>query len=263
MGEAAEIVVVTGAASGIGAATVERFLATGAAVIAVDIATGIRVDEPGADLAWVSGSVADDATWDAVLRASLDRFGEPPGVLVSNAARFGSGTVLTTELDGWRQMLEVNLFGAVRGIRACLPGMIKRGRGAIVTVASVDAFLAEQDLVAYCTSKGALVQLTRCVAMDFARDGVRANAVCPGTVASETFERIHREAPDGARLLEMRRERNPLGRILLPVEIASTIEFLASDASSGMTGSVLTVDAGLSTSFDFRSEAHREFRMNP
>jgi NAD(P)-dependent dehydrogenase (short-subunit alcohol dehydrogenase family) len=255
-----DVVVVTGAASGIGAATVRRFLAAGASVIGVDIATSARSNEQ-ASLAWVQGSVADATTWEAVLTASANYFGAPPTVLVSNAARFGSGNVLTTPLDGWRQMLEVNLFGAVLGIRACLPAMVERRKGAIVTVASVDAFLAEQDLVSYCTSKGALVQLMRCVALDFARDGVRANAVCPGTVASETFERIHREAPDGDALLEVRRNRNPLGRILEPDEVASAIEFLASDASSGMTGSILTVDAGLSTSFDFRPDQHREFRI--
>jgi NAD(P)-dependent dehydrogenase (short-subunit alcohol dehydrogenase family) len=254
------LAVVTGAASGIGAATTARLLQDGLDVVAIDLNDPpARLDRDRRRLAWIDSSVADKQTWDRALAEAQRAFGRLPTILVSNAARFGSGTALTTDVDEWRRIIDVNLFGAVLGVRACLPGMIAQSDGRIVAVASVDAYMAEQDLVAYCTSKGALLQLIRCVSVDFARDGVRANVVCPGTVATETFNRIHAEAPNGDELLAMRRARNPLGRILAPEEIATTIAFLVSDASSGMTGSVLTVDAGLSVSFDFRSKEHSTF----
>ena len=255
-----DLAVVTGAASGIGAATTARLLSDGHNVLGIDLLDATApVDSGSGRLAWVMGSVAERETWDRAMDEADRVFGQPPTILVSNAARFGSGTALTTDIDDWRGIIDVNLFGAVLGVRACLPGMIAQSNGRIVAVASVDAYMAEQDLVAYCTSKGALLQLMRCVAVDFARAGVRANVVCPGTVATETFNRIHAEAPNGEELLQMRRERNPLGRILDPLEIAAAIAFLVSDNSSGMTGSVLTVDAGLSVSFDFRSNEHSTF----
>jgi NAD(P)-dependent dehydrogenase (short-subunit alcohol dehydrogenase family) len=254
-----DLAVVTGAASGIGAATTARLLSDGLNVLGIDLLGAAASEDSGGRLAWVVGSVAEQQTWDRAINEAHRVFGQSPTILVSNAARFGSGTALTTDLDEWKGIIDVNLFGAVLGVRACLPGMIAGSSGRIVAVASVDAYMAEQDLVAYCTSKGALLQLMRCVAVDFARDGVRANVVCPGTVATETFNRIHAEAPNGGELLSMRRERNPLGRILDPLEIAATIAFLVSDSSSGMTGSVVTVDAGLSVSFDFRPKNHSTF----
>jgi NAD(P)-dependent dehydrogenase (short-subunit alcohol dehydrogenase family) len=247
-----DVAVVTGAASGIGEAAVLRLQARGWAVIGVDLdPPSQRLATAEGTLLWVRGTVSSTDTWTQVLETARS-LGRLPTSLVSNAARFGGGTVLTTSLDAWQGMFEVNVFGAVRALQACLPGMIQQGRGTIVTVTSVDAFMAEQGLAAYCSSKGALLQLTRCVAVDFARAGIRANTVCPGTTDTPAFRRVHDSFPDPERFLTERQERNPLGRILSSDEVARAIEFLASEDSAGMTGAAVTVDGGLSASFDFR-----------
>lgn len=247
---APDLAVVTGAASGVGAATTTRFLKSSIPVVGVDLAPQpAEVDE----VAWVQGDVSSEEVWERVLAISLARFGTTPSILVSNAALVVVGDLLTLSDDDWRSVFDVNLYGAVRGIRACLPGMIERRRGAIVTVASVDAYLAEQGLAAYCSSKGALLQLTRCVAMDHAPDGVRANCVCPGVIDTPFFRRHLETASDPERFLRVREARNPLGRLLRPDEVAAAVVFLAGEGSSGMTGATVTVDAGLSASFDFRT----------
>ena len=131
--------------------------------------------------------------------------------------------------------------------------MIERGRGSIVAVASVNALQAEQGLVAYNASKGALLQLIRTVAVDHARDGVRANVVCPGVTDTPLFRAHLATARDPERFRAAREQRNPLGHLLDPDDVARAVAFLAGDESSGMTGSTLIVDAGLTASFDFRT----------
>lgn len=247
-----DIAVVTGAASGVGRASVARFLDRGVAVLGLD-----RSERPAdfehEQLEWVQGDVALEETWVTVRDLSVERFGTSPGIFVANAAQLIVGSVTTLTDDEWRSVFEVNVFGAVRGMRMCIPGMIERGRGAIVTVASVDAFMAEQGLAAYCSSKGALLQLTRCVAVDYARDGIRANCVCPGVIDTPFFRRHLETATDPAHFLRVREQRNPLGRLLQADEIAAVVVFLASDDASSITGTCVTADAGLSASFDFRT----------
>ncbi len=243
--------VVTGAASGIGAATVERFRAEGRSVVGVDIQ-----DAPagldGDGLAWVSGDVARPETWEDVIVCAQTAFSELPCALVLNAARHVVGTILDTSPADWQSVFDVNVMGAYHGMRACLPGMRERGEGAIVTVASVDAFMVEQSFVAYCASKGALLQMTRAVALDHARDGIRANCVCPG-VTNTPFFRRHLDAADNPEAwLSERIARQPLGRLLEPEDVASVVAFLVSDEAAGVVGAMTVVDGGLSTGFDFR-----------
>jgi NAD(P)-dependent dehydrogenase (short-subunit alcohol dehydrogenase family) len=244
------VAVVTGAASGIGEATVARLRAADWAVLGVDLS-----DRPGAEdphIAWVKGDVASTDTWDAVLAESERRFGAAPEGLVLNAARHVVGTILDTTPEEWDSVFDVNVKGAYHGIRACLPAMRERGAGSIVTVASVDAFMAEQAFVAYCSSKGALLQLTRGVALDFARDGIRANCVCPGVTDTPFFRHHLHSADDPDAWLAERIDRQPLGRLLDPDDVAGVVAFLISDSARGVTGSMTVVDGGLSTGFDFR-----------
>jgi NAD(P)-dependent dehydrogenase (short-subunit alcohol dehydrogenase family) len=130
--------------------------------------------------------------------------------------------------------------------------MMGRHGGTIVTVASVDGLLAEQGAASYCASKAALIQLSRATAVDFAHRGVRVNCVCPGTTDTPMFRWHLARSHDPPAQLAERSARNPLGRILDPEEVASAVEFLAGPSSSGITGAVLTVDAGLTASYDFR-----------
>jgi len=242
-----DLAVVTGAGSGVGRSVARILRGRGVDVIGVDIAP-----DRSLDITSVEGDVAAPSTWAAVLAASA-RHRREATLLVINAAVVHVGSVLDLDDAEWQQTLDVNVFGGVRALRALVPGMQRVGRGSIVAVASVDAFMAEQGLAAYCSSKGALVQLARCCAVDFARDGIRVNCVCPGVIDTPFFRRHLSTASDPQRLLEVRKRRNPLGRLLRPEEVAETIVFLLSDASSGTTGAQFTVDAGLTASFDFRT----------
>jgi NAD(P)-dependent dehydrogenase (short-subunit alcohol dehydrogenase family) len=248
---AADVAVITGAASGIGEAAARLLRERGLRVVGVDLAPGQEAD----GLSWVQADVADQELWPAVVELSASRFGAPPAVLVLNAATIAVGTVTEVSEDDWRRVFDVNVLAAARALRACLPPMIERGRGSIVAVASVNALQAEQGLVAYNASKGALLQLIRTVAVDHARDGIRANVVCPGTTDTPLFRAHLATASDPARFLSVREERNPLGRLLRPDEVAQAVAFLVSDESAGMTGATIAVDAGLTASFDFRTGA--------
>jgi NAD(P)-dependent dehydrogenase (short-subunit alcohol dehydrogenase family) len=247
---ATDIAIVTGGASGIGASTVSALRADGIPVVAVDLAHPARhSDDPL--LVAVAGDVASADTWPSVLDG-CERLGGPPSMLVVNAARLIVGTVLDLgELD-FRSVLETNVLGAYQALRACLPPMIERGGGAIVTVGSTDALVAEQGLAAYCTSKGALLQLTRCVAVDHAHQGIRANCVCPGATNTPFFRTHVDAAADPAAFLREKEGRHPSGRILQPGEVASTIRFLLGAASSGINGAAITIDGGLLATFDYR-----------
>lgn len=246
------VAVVTGSSSGVGAATVARLRGRGLSVV------GIDVQAPAADLApdpesvFVHGSVAQTSVWEEVRSTSRARFEADPTVVVFAAAVLRTGSILELSEDEWQGHFDVNVNGVFRGLRALLPAMLKTGESSIVTVASVDAYMAEQGLAGYCSSKGALLQLTRCLAVDHARQGVRANCVAPGVIDTPFFRRHLDTASDPEAFLHVREQRNPLGRLLQADEVAATVEFAALDAV-GMTGSVLTVDAGLSASFDFRT----------
>lgn len=246
-----DIAIVTGAASGIGARCVERLSEAGIDVVGIDLAAPTA--SASSQVEWIEGDVTTDDAWHRATDAALDRFGASPSMLVLNAAHMEVGNVLELDDRQWARVFDVNVFSAVRGLRACLPAMIERRSGAIVTVASVDALFAEQGLAAYCSSKGALLQLTRTVAVDFARDGVRANCVCPGVTDTPFFRRHLSTASRPQEFLRVREERNPLGRLLDPDEVATLIAFLLSAAAKGITGSTFTVDAGLTASFDFRT----------
>lgn len=251
-----QVAVVTGAGSGVGRSVTERFLRRGLHVVGVDL-----VDLPESfgsgtsSLSWVRGSVGEEATWQRVMRTARTDAGGAPDVAVLNAAQLHVGTVLDLTEEQWRECFDVNVTGVFHAMRALLPAMIALGRGSVVTVASVDAYLAEQGLAAYCSSKGALLQLTRCLAMDHARQGIRVNCVAPGVIDTPFFRRHLETAADPQAFLAVRQQRNPLGRLLDPDEVAGVVEFAAVGDSGGMTGSVLTVDAGLTASFDFRTGA--------
>lgn len=241
--------VVSGAASGVGLATTLRLLARGWRVIGVDLAE--RPDTLDAGVQWVRGNTARPETWAEALSTAEYSAGAPTTVVL-NAAVLITGSVLELSPEDWHQQFDVNVTGPFHALRTFLPPMIKAGGGSVVTIASVDAYQAEQGLAGYCSSKGALLQLTRCVAMDHARQGVRANCIAPGVIDTPFFRRHLESAAEPARFLAAREQRNPLGRLLSPDDVAATVEHVALDAT-GMTGALVTVDAGLSASFDFRT----------
>lgn len=244
------IAIVTGAGSGVGKETARLLREAGDVVIGVDAHWGDEFDAT----CCVQGDVRQAQTWDDAL-ASAGRYGGAPSKLVLNAGLLVVGSLLDVSMAQLREVFDVNVFAVALGLQKCVPPMIADGGGSIVAVASVDAFMVEQGLAAYCSSKGALLQLVRSVALDYARSGLRVNCVCPGAIDTPFFQRHVTAAADSERFLREKIERHPAGRILTPVDVAAVVEFLLDSRSLGMNGSTVTVDGGLTSTFDFQSSA--------
>jgi 2-keto-3-deoxy-L-fuconate dehydrogenase len=228
---------VTGAASGIGAAVARRLSAEGAQVILADVALDAveaLARELGSDARAVQLDVRDEEQV-APAMADLD-------VLI-NVAGIGSTTSAPdTPLEVWENVLAVNARGTFLCCKHAIPGMVDRGGGSIVNMASVAALVGLRNRAAYCASKGAVVALTRALAVDHVADGIRVNAVCPGTVDSPWVRRLVEEVGES---LEALRARQPMGRLGMPEEIAEAVAYLASDRAAFVTGTVLVIDGGL------------------
>jgi 2-keto-3-deoxy-L-fuconate dehydrogenase len=226
---------VTGAGSGIGAAVARRLATDGADVVLADVALA-----PVEELARELGGRAlqldvRDEEQVAPAMAGLD-------VLV-NVAGIGSTTsVPDTPLDVWENVFAVNARGTFLCCKHAIPGMAERRSGSIVNVASIAALVGLRNRAAYCASKGAVVALTRALALDHVADGIRVNAVCPGTVDSPWVRRLVEDAGES---LDDLRARQPMGRLGLPEEVADAVAYLASDAAGFVTGSALVIDGGL------------------
>jgi NAD(P)-dependent dehydrogenase (short-subunit alcohol dehydrogenase family) len=228
---------VTGAGSGIGEAVARALHAEGAIVTLADV-----TDAAAAVAAELDGSaraVRLDVRDEAEVRAALV---EPVDVLV-NVAGIGSTTnAPDTPLEVWEQVFAVNARGTFLTCKHAIPGMTARGGGSIVNVGSVAALVGLKNRAAYCASKGAVVALTRALAVDHVADGIRVNAVCPGTVDSPWVRRL---VEDVGESLEGLRARQPMGRLGEPREIAESILYLASEQAAFVTGTVLVIDGGL------------------
>ena len=228
---------VTGAGSGIGAAVARRLAAEGAELLLAD-AAGDRVrdvaGELGEAVGWVQLDVRDE---DAVRAATGDL-----DVLV-NVAGIGSTTSAPdTPLDVWEDVFAVNARGTFLCCKHAIPGMVARGGGTVVNIGSVAGLVGLRNRAAYCASKGAVIALTRALAVDHVGDGVRVNVVCPGTVDSPWVQRLVHDAGES---LDALRARQPMGRLGTPEEIADAVLYLASDAAAFVTGSSLVIDGGL------------------
>jgi 2-keto-3-deoxy-L-fuconate dehydrogenase len=160
-----------------------------------------------------------------------------------NVAGIGSTTnAPDTPLEVWENVFAVNARGTFLCCKHAIPGMIERGGGAIVNIASVAGLVGLPNRAAYCASKGAVIALTRAMAIDHVRQGVRVNAVCPGTVDSPWVRRLVDEAGES---LDALRARQPMGRLGTPEEVAQAVLYVASDAAAFITGSGLVIDGGL------------------
>ncbi len=240
-------ILITGASSGIGAATARRFGAEGGRVMvsALDEA-GCRavVDDivaAGGEAAFLHGDLAERAFCDEVVDQTVARFGRLD-VLVNNAGISRRGTVETMSHQDWRLTFAVNLDAMFFLSRRALPIMKRQGGGVIVNTASELAVTAPRNNAAYAASKGAVLQFTRAMALDHAREGIRVNAICPGPVDTPLLVGFGDDPEE--RIKEIA-EATPMGRIGTPDEIAGAIAFLASDDASFMTGSALFADGGI------------------
>ena len=242
--------VVTGAASGIGRETALRFAEEGAAVVCAD-RDAAGADAVAAEIAAKGGSAhavaADIASAQDVARLAEEALAarRTIEVLVNNAGvTILGGVAELTEAD-WQREIDINLSGAFRVSKAFWPHFAQAGGGAILSTASIAGVVAAPQDAAYVASKAGLIMLTRCMALDGASVGIRANCICPGFVDTPMFDGFLAEQPEPERALARAAGRTPLGRIGTPRDIADGFVYLASDDAAWITGTALVIDGGL------------------
>lgn len=241
-----KVVIVTGAAGGVGKSVVTLLASRGANVVAEDLSLEVHeLGSIGTNVATFVGDVGNAATAHQAVRLAKEHFGGVD-VLVNNAAIILSKDILQTTEEEWDQVMNVNVKGAFHHIRAALPEMLERSKGSIVNVSSISGVLGLSKQAAYCASKGALVQMTRQLAVEYAAQGIRVNSVAPGAVDTPFLARHLDAQPDRHAAVTQVNEAHPIGRFASPMEIANVIAFLASDAASFVTGEILMVDGGYS-----------------
>lgn len=233
------VAVVTGAARGIGRATVELLLAEGAQVVACDIRPEMR-DWVDPRVQVVVGDVADEASARRAVQTAVDHFGTLD-ILVNNAGRTLNAPAVETTADDWDDIMRVNARGTFLHCREALRVMVPLGRGSIVNLASVVSVVGMPQTAAYAASKGAIAQLTKVLALEHGAQGIRVNAVAPGVVETDILEGI---VPDSRATLASYGSAHPLGRVASPHEIAEVVAWAASPRSSFVTGAVLLADGG-------------------
>ena len=237
------VAIVTGGASGMGAATVRRLAAGGASVMIVDrnadLARAVAIETGGTAIV---GDVADSSFCDGAVATAMERHGGLD-VLVNAAGVIVRASGEDTTDEQWAKIMGVNVSGTFFMCRAALRVMKANRRGAIVNFGSIWGDLGSAGVAAYCASKGAVHNLTRALAMDHAADGIRVNAVCPGEVNTPMLQSERAEEVT-EQLLTAIAATVPMGRLADPDEIARVVCFLASDEASYMTGALVSVDAG-------------------
>ena len=244
-----KVVIVTGAGSGIGRATALAFAREGGIVAAADrsrekaeAVVAEAVAQGGRAMA-IACDVSQAADCDAAVRATETSFG-PLDILVNNAGIGTTGTVVTTDPEAFDRLLSVNVRGTFLMSRAALGVMVPRRRGVIVNAGSTAGMRAVADRAAYVATKHAVVGLTRAMALDHVKDGIRVNAVCPGTTLTPWIDERLAEAPDPDAAMAALVARQPMGRLGTAEEMAAAYLFLASDESAFTTGATLVVDGG-------------------
>lgn len=243
-------VVVTGAARGIGRAIAERVTSAGAYTVCADV----DLDELQRVTAGVAGEggaveahqcdVSDPDDVERLMQAA-ERHGGPHA-LVSNAAIQYEQTIEDTPPEDWDRVVGINLKGVYLCARAAIPRMRRLGGGSIVNMASVNGFWVEPQLGVYCTAKGGVINLTRSIALDFGKDGIRCNCICPGYIDTGMAQRYFEVQPDPDAARVEAGRLHALGRIGRPEEVAAVALFLCSDESSFCTAQPFIVDGGLS-----------------
>lgn len=242
-----KVAIITGAASGIGASTAKLFAVNGAKVVIADIRKDAALDvanqiqSSGGDAYSIEVDVSNETQVKEMVQETVERFGALH-ILFNNAGIASAGSVESLSLVDWNRVLAVNLTGTFLCSKYSIPAIKNSGGGAIVTMSSSAGIAAEKNIAAYSASKGGIIMLSRQMALDYARDGIRINCVCPGwidTPFNDPFiesPEIHQTTIDTL---------VPLGRQGVPDDVANAVLYLVSDDSRYVTGTVLTIDGGL------------------
>lgn len=233
-------VVVTGGAQGIGAAAAHQFTEEGGSVVILDL-------NPHSEDSRVSAircDIGDTASVNAAMQGAIEKLGGLD-ILVNNAGIGAQGDVTANDDDEWQRVMNINVRGPARVTAAALPHLRRSSHAAIVNVSSIAATAGLPERALYSASKGAVLSLTLAMAADCARDGIRVNAVCPGTTRTPWVDRLLASAADPAEELRQLELRQPHGRLVDPREVAEAVCFLASPQSGSTIGAALAVDGGM------------------
>ena len=244
------VAIITGAASGIGKASAFAFAAEGARLVAVDIdreggeQTVRQIQDAGAEACFECTDVSKENAVAEMISRSAGRWGGID-ILFNNA-----GVVLVKELhrtteEEWDHLMSINLKAAFLAIKHVIPHLRRSGRGVILNTGSIGSFVGQLGTPAYIASKGALALLTKSLALDYARDGIRVNCLCPGITDTPMLREHLGRGPQAEQVIAQRLSRVPLGKILQPEDIARAALYLVCDDSVGVTGTLHVVDGGL------------------
>ncbi len=244
-----KVVVVTGGANGIGRAICEVFAGEGAHIVVSDIdeergkkvCEGIKGVSPRSLFVKADVSKEDDVKH--LIEKTIGEFGKID-VMVNNAGIHHLGPITSLTEDIIDRLLAVNVKGTIWGMKHTIPYMLKQGYGVIINLSSMSGVVGHPNAALYCATKGAILQLTRAVALEYAEKNIRVNALCPGTVDTNILRNAVNNSPDPDATLKAFTEAEPVKRLASPEEIARSALFLASDDSTFMTGACLMVDGG-------------------
>lgn len=256
-----KIAIVTGSGNGIGRATVKRLAESGARVTVSDVIvedgerTVAEIIAAGGEAIFVQTDISQESEVQNLIDTTVARYGGLD-ILVNNAG-IGGGQLRTheVELTEFMRVMAVNVGGTFLCTKYALPHFLKQRDGRIVNIASTYGLIGAPKAAAYCASKGAIINYTRQLTVDYAPDGIRVNAICPGYIDTSLGRRRSTLAPEALEAAIARREKaaamQPIGRQAQPIEVANVATFLVSDEASFMTGAIVTVDGGCVTTFNY------------
>lgn len=250
-----KVALVTGAGMGIGAASARALAREGARVVVAELdeaagrETAAAIADAGGEARFVRTDVRSFADAERATAAAIEAWGRLD-VLVNNAGRGIQGVVDAIDEAGWDEVISTNLTSVWRFMRCAVPAMRRQGGGSIVNMSSVQSLRGFHGWAAYAAAKGGIDALTRQAAVDLAPDGIRVNAIAPGTIMTPLNEKVFRETADPQALIDKWNAAHPLGRFGQPEEVADAVVFLAGQRSSFVTGEVLRVDGGLAIKGD-------------
>ena len=243
-----KIAIITGGGDGLGQASAVLFAKEGASVVVVDMdpARGMKtvdmIKNQNGEAMFVKVDVSQEDSVKNMVEKVVDAYGRID-ILVNSAGIFIEATAINTTVEDWDKIMAVNLRGIFLGCKYVIPEMIKAGKGSIVNIGSEAGITGWENATAYAASKGGVVNMTRCLALDFAKHNIRANCVCPGTTETPMLKKALEIAPDPKKARRFFESR-PLLRLGRPEEIAAGILYLASDESLYATGAILSIDGG-------------------
>lgn len=244
-----KVVIITGAGRGIGRRAALLFASEGAKLLLVDInaeageSVAEEVLSEGGEAVFIKTDLTNAADVEAMVAAALERYGHID-VLYNNAGINHYGKLADTEESDWDKVMAVNVKSVYLTCKYVIPVMAAQNKGSIVNTGSTASLVGLKSLAVYTASKGAVLQLTRNMALDYAKDGIRVNALCPGVTATEMTQQVIDDDPDPQAARERFDRVIPRGSMADPVEIANTALFLASDEASYITGAAIPVDGG-------------------